>query len=189
MAKTTRALAGGITSMLLLLLAHRVNASQQGEPVTSDAPRESADARVRTEDPVLSSLIRQAQDRSPTFRRMVDAIQASDGIVYVKGDRCRHGVQSCLVFWMGHAGTNRILRVNVAGDKTDIEMMASIAHELRHALEVLDEPSVRTGAGMYSLYLRNRAFRGQTFETRAAIDAGDAVYRELKRTPCPVKCP
>ena len=121
-------------------------------------------------------------DRSPTFRRIVDAIQASDGIVYVQRDRCRHHVQSCLMLWMGFAGPNRVLRVNVAGRKTDIEMMSSIGHELRHVLEVLDEPGVRTSAGMYDLYKRNHAWRGETFETRAAIDAGDAVYKELKRS-------
>ena len=62
-------------------------------------------------------------------------------------------VRSCLVLWMGFAGPYRVLRLNVAGGKNDIETMASIAHELRHALEVLSEPSVRSGAGMYQLYM------------------------------------
>jgi hypothetical protein len=61
--------------------------------------------------------------------------------------------------------------------------MALIAHELRHALEVLAEPAVRTGAGMFDLYRRNGAIRGETFETRAALDAGDAVAREMGRSP------
>ena len=177
MAKPTRAFAGGITAILVLLLAHRVDASQQRE---GDAPPESAGARVRTQDLDLSALIRQATDRSPTFRGIVDAIHASDGIVYVQRDRCRHYVRSCLVIWMGLAGPNRVLRVNVAGGKNDIETMASIAHELRHVLEVLSEPGVRSSAGMYQFYRSNHARRGETFETAAAIDAGDAVYKELK---------
>jgi hypothetical protein len=176
-AKPTRALAGGIT-VFVLLLAHRVDASHQREV---DAPQESAGARVRTQDLDLSALIRQATDRSPTFRGLVDAIQASDGIVYVQRDRCRHYVRSCLVLWMGLAGPYRVLRVNVAGSKNDIETMASIAHELRHALEVLSEPGVRSSEGMYQLYTRNHARRGETFETAAAIDAENAVYKELKR--------
>jgi len=60
--------------------------------------------------------------------------------------------------------------------------MASIAHELEHALEVLAEPSVRNGAGMLALYKRNGAVQGETFETKAAVDTGDAVYKELKRS-------
>jgi len=35
---------------------------------------------------------------------------------------------------------------------------------------------------MYQLYTRNHAWRGETFETAAAIDAGNAVYKELKRS-------
>ena len=179
MAKPRRALAGGITAIFVLLLAHRVDASHQSEP---DAPPQSADARVRAQDLDLSALIRQATDRSPTFRGIVDAVQASDGIVYIQRDRCRHYVRSCLVLWMGFAGPYRVLRVNVAGGKNDIETMASIAHELRHALEVLGEPGVRSSDGMYQLYTRNHAWRGVTFETATAIDAGNAVYRELKRS-------
>jgi hypothetical protein len=178
-ANPTRAFAGGITAIFILLLAHGVRASQQPEP---DTPPESVDARVRTQDLDLSALIRQATDRSPTFRGIVDAIQASDGIVYVQRDRCRHHVRSCLVLWMGFAGPQRVLRVNVAGGKNDVETMASIAHELRHALEVLSEPGVRSSDGMYQLYTRNHAWRGETFETAAAIDAGNAVYKELKRS-------
>jgi hypothetical protein len=60
--------------------------------------------------------------------------------------------------------------------------MALLGHELRHALEVLAEPSVRTGAGMFNLYRRNGAAQRETFETKAAIVASDAVYRELKRS-------
>jgi hypothetical protein len=160
-----------------LLLAHRVDASHQREV---DAPPESG-ARVRIQNLDLSALIRQATDRSPTFRWIVDAIQASDGIVYVQRDRCRHYVRSCLMLWMGFAGPYRVLRVNVAGGENDIETMASIANELRHALEVLSEPGVRSGAGMYQLYRRNHAWRGETFETAAAIDAGDAVYTKTQR--------
>jgi hypothetical protein len=56
-----------------------------------------------------------------------------------------------------------------------------LGHELRHALEVLAEPSVTTGVGMFHLYRHNGAVQGEVFETEAAIEAGHAVYNELKR--------
>jgi hypothetical protein len=34
---------------------------------------------------------------------------------------------------------------------------------------------------MLALYKRNGAVRSETFETKAAIDTGDAVYKELTR--------
>jgi hypothetical protein len=171
----------GLMVVVFLIAAERV--STHGQALgTAGNPTAPTDARLRAEDPTLSALIRQATDQSATFRRLVGEIQASDGIVHVIRGRCGHYVRACLLLWMGAAGPNRMLRVVVDSDKTDIDTMASLGHELRHALEVLAEPSVRTGAGMFQLYTRNGAVRGVTFETEAAVDAGDAVYKELKRS-------
>jgi hypothetical protein len=82
---------------------------------------------------------------------------------------------------MAIAGPNRVLRVIVEDGRPDRETMASVAHELEHVREVLAEPSVRSGFGMFALYKRNGAVRGETFETKAAVNTGAAVYKELKQ--------
>ena len=138
--------------------------------------------RVRADTPALSRLMQEASHRSPTFRGLMERIQATDGIVYVVNGRCRERVRACLLFWIGTSDRNRILRVVVDDHRQREEAMSFIAHELRHALEVLDEPSVTTGGGMYLLYSRIGSGRGHTFETQAARDTEDAVYQELKRT-------
>jgi hypothetical protein len=171
----------GLMVVVFLIAAGRVNTYAQ-TPGTAGDPAAPHDPRVRTDDLALSALIRQATDQSATFRRLVAEIQATDGIVYVIRGRCGHYVRACLLLWMGAAGPNRMLRVVVDSDRTDIDTMALLGHELRHALEVLAEPSVRTGAGMFNLYRRNGAAQRETFETKAAIVASDAVYRELKRS-------
>jgi hypothetical protein len=171
----------GAMVVVILIAAGRVSAYGQA-PGTAGDPAAPNHPRVRAVDPALSTLIRQATDQSATFRRLVAEIQASDGIVHVIRGRCGHYVRACLLLWMGAAGPNRMLRVVVDSEKTDIETMALLGHELRHALEVLGEPSVRTGAGIFLMYKRNGAVQGETFETEAAIDAGDAVYLELKRS-------
>ena len=179
----TRTLAAGLLGVTVLLAAAELHASQGQEAAHVETPHDRAGSRVRSEEPSLSTLIQQATDRSPTFRRLVEAIQATDGLVYIQRGRCGHYVKACLVFWMGVSDTNRILRVIVEHGKTDVEAMASMAHELRHALEVLEEPSVRSGNDMYFFYKLGRSIKGETFETQAAIDAGIAVYKELKRWP------
>ncbi|HEY7191043.1 MAG TPA: hypothetical protein VH436_31035 [Vicinamibacterales bacterium] len=168
-------------AVAVLMAANRVSphAQRSGIGGTDSAPNI---ARVRAEDQALSTLIRHATDQSATFRGLVEAIQATDGIVHVVRGRCGHGVRACLLLWMGAAGPNRMLRVVVDSDKTDVDTMALLGHELKHALEVLAEPSVRTGAGMFQLYRRNGAVQRETFETEEAIVAGDTVYRELKRS-------
>jgi hypothetical protein len=166
--------------VVVLIAAGRVNTYGQA-PGTAGDPAAPNHPRVRAEDPALATLIRQAIDQSETFRRLVTEIQASDGIVHVSRGRCGHYVRACLLLWMGAAGPNRMLRVVVDSEKMDNETMALLGHELRHALEVLAEPGVRTGTGMFLMYKRNGAVQGETFETEAAIVAGDAVYMELKR--------
>ena len=176
---STRAVGVGVVAAVIWW-ADPIYATQGHEPTNQDRPGAPAAPRIRTEDPGLSLLIRQATSQSPTFRRLVEAIQATDGIVYVVRGRCGHSVRACLPLWMAVAGPNRILRVVAEDGRPDREVMASIAHELEHVLEVLAEPSVRNGFGMLALYKRNGAVQGETFETKAAVDTGDAVYRELK---------
>ena len=183
----TRRLAAGLLGVTVLFAATEVEASQDQDAAHVETPGAREVPRVRSGEPSLSMLIQQATDRSPTFRRLVEAIQATDGLVYVQPGRCGHYVKACLVFWMGVSDTNRILRVIVEHGKTDVEAMASTAHELRHALEVLEQPSVRSGSDMYFFYRFGRSIKGETFETQAAIDAGIAVSKELKRWPGKVK--
>jgi hypothetical protein len=181
-AKATAALAAGVVVVsVVILVADPIPATRGQELADEDRPAAPAALRVRTEDARLSRQIQQATILSPTFRRLVETIQATDGIVYVMRGRCGHYVRACLKLWMGVAGPNRILHVVVDERKPETEAMASVAHELQHALEVLAEPSVRTGFEMLDLYKRNGAVRGTTFETKAAVDTGDAVYKELKR--------
>ena len=58
-----------------------------------DAPPIS---RVRSEDPSITALIERGLTHSPTLRRLVASVEASDGIVYVESGRCPGGVAACL---------------------------------------------------------------------------------------------
>src|SRR5262245_54895381 len=91
----------------------RVDASDQQETTNPAATVDPTSARVRTDDPVLATLIRDGTDRSTTFRRLIEAITATDGVVYVVRGGCRSPLQACLAFWMVVAGPNRMLRVIV----------------------------------------------------------------------------
>ena len=135
-------------------------------------------SRVRTGDPKLAALIQQARDGSPTFRGIVIGIQSTDGLVYVDRGRCRQGIPACLT-WVAFAGGTRILHVVVADRKSDIVTMASIGHELRHALEVLSDSTIKSRAAMHYFYEREGIVRNLVFETRAATAAGEAVRSEL----------
>jgi hypothetical protein len=137
--------------------------------------------RVRTNTVALAILIQRATERSTTFRGLVETINASDGIVYVNEGECGHGVRACLVA-VSAAGPNRILWVKVDTRKADWDLMASVGHELCHAVEVLGNPTVTSNAALYFFYARI-GHRGtkSSFETQAAVQAGHAVRTEVRR--------
>ena len=139
-----------------------------------------ASPRVRTTNGAIASLLTEASTRSSTFRELVSTIEHTDGIVYIEPGQCRHGVRACLSLSITHAGGFRILRVlvNLASDA--ITLMATIGHELRHALEILTEPAVRSAQDAWSYYAREAPTSREVFETSAAIRAGLEVERELR---------
>ena len=136
--------------------------------------------RVRSHHPRIASLIERAAERSKTFRGLVDAINTSDGIVYVEEGQCgRHGVKSCIAT-ITQAAANRVLVVKVDIRKADGELIGLIGHELRHAIEILGDPSVVDATSMYFWYQRiGRLGTYTAFETQAAVQAGHAVRAEV----------
>jgi hypothetical protein len=148
----------------------------------ADATSPGPPTGVRSSSPALVTLIAQATKQSPTFRRLIETIEASDGIVYVEVGECGHYVRSCLV-GVTTAGRFRMLWIEVDTEKPDLDLIASIGHELQHAVEILGDSNVRNSAGMFSFYVRQgRRARGPTaFETTAAIEAGDAVRTEITK--------
>ena len=139
-------------------------------------------SRVRSHHPGIASLIERAAERSKTFRGLVATINTSNGIVYVEEGQCgRHGVKSC-VETVTQAAANRILVVKVDIRHADGELMGLIGHELRHAIEILGEPTVVDAVSMYFLYQRiGRLGTYTAFETQAAVQAGHAVRAEVSK--------
>src|SRR6185295_6735080 len=138
--------------------------------------------RVRSTTPVIATALVEAERRSPTFNALVRTIEGTDGIVYVERGRCRRGVHACLSHSVTSGGGFRFLRILVDSVDDVVELMATIGHELRHAIEILSEPSVRTATAAYNFYSREAPTTRQTFETPAAIRAGVAVAEELARS-------
>ena len=83
---------------------------------------------------------------------------------------------------MTQTATNRILVVKVDIRHADGELMGLIGHELRHAIEILGDPSVVDATSMYFLYQRiGRLGTYTASETEAAVQAGHAVRAEVSK--------
>jgi len=139
-------------------------------------------AHIRTSDARVEAAIQSALERSATFRKMVAIIDASDSYVYVEGGKCSHGVRGCFVS-VSASTTTRYMRVIVDSRLGELELTGLIAHELRHTIEVIAEPSIRSSEAKYYFYERTAMHTADgIYETQAAILAGEVVQAEVGKS-------
>jgi hypothetical protein len=165
----------------LTIQAVVVASSVVGTPQPICASQVPRIPRVRDNgDPSIAKLIQEATERSVTFLRLVDTIDATDGIVYVEQGHCGHHVRACLALTAWVAGPSRILRIVVDTHRDRGELLASIGHELQHAVEAIGDPHVTNAHTMYSFFDRIGPTSEGRFETEAAIHAGMDVLAEWR---------
>jgi hypothetical protein len=138
--------------------------------------------RVRGSSPAIVEAIERAIQQSPTFNHLVTAIAATDGIVYVYYGECGRNVLACLVLVVNQAGPYRILQIRVDPRRKGHELMVAIGHELKHALELLNEPTVVNNSTAHNFYQRIAPRRGNSFETQAAVEIGLKIDGELRQS-------
>jgi hypothetical protein len=180
MTKTTRRrVAGAVVVVTSMVWASRAVATESGTMVAGQRSLMAPDARVRGVSARLVAIINDAIAQSETFRGLVDQINHTNGMVFVAEGDCGSGVRACLLLTMTMMGPHRLLRIQVDGRVADRDLMASIGHELQHAVEVLSYRSVRNASELILLYKRICDVCGRSFETYAAARAGNAVREEL----------
>jgi hypothetical protein len=143
----------------------------------------SQERRVRSMDRRITELLAIGVNRSPTFARIVRAVNATDVIVYLERSRDLPNTLAGRLLLLPLANGHRYLRIQVRADLPAMDMIALIGHELRHALEVAEQPAVRDATAMLALYQRigyPTAGAMHTFDTEAAQVAGRRVRLELE---------
>ena len=88
---------------------------------------------------------------------------------------------------MTRTGAYRYVRASISTDLTFNQMIATVAHELQHAVEVIEDETVSDEKSLVALYRRigrqNSSAAPSRWETEAAQEAGFRVRRELIETP------
>jgi hypothetical protein len=138
---------------------------------------------VRILDCRLAAGVAAAAPRSATLRDILDRIQRSDGLVFITqapGVGTARHLAGGLSHEVTRAGEYRVLRIFVS-TMVDDNAIATVGHELRHALEVLELSTACSEAEVDALFDRLGWHAGvRAVETQAARDAGDAIRRELR---------
>jgi len=142
--------------------------------------------RLKPADPEIRRLIVDGHHRSEAFRALIDEIQRSSVVVIIQFGLCANGrFRSCVTNVDGD-GRQRNIRVKINTRTTDDRLIATVAHELRHVVEILGDADATSAERTLALYRRIgegncRAGLSEACETRAALDAEQQVLQELNR--------
>ena len=176
--------------LMSLVLAGNVEAgaaaatsSVHARPVVAAAAAllASERSRIRSNDRRMRRLMAEGTRRSRTFADLVSRVHATDLIVYVETVPQLPPDTTGRILLQGVSGGQRYLRVQVRSMLHGDQVIAVLAHELRHALEVAAHASVVDDATLAELYRRIGHVSGGTraYETDDAHETGIRVRDEL----------
>jgi len=145
--------------------------------------------QVRATDRRIIAAVAAGVRASPTFRALVDRINTSDVVVYVTAEsgEMPSGLDGQLTF-VSAVGGFRYVLVRVNSQLSAARLVSLIGHELQHAREIADAEWIVDPASMAREYVRTLGYRSrnqsqqhQTFDSAAAVRAGEQVLRELMK--------
>jgi hypothetical protein len=135
---------------------------------------------VRVTHSALAAMIADARNTSPTLAAMLDRVERSDVIVFIVGTpRLETNLRGCLHF-MGSSGGYRYVRAQIKTMMNRYDVIASLAHELQHAIEIAEHPGVTSESALAELYRRiGHERESRMFETDEAQSRGRVVRAEM----------
>lgn len=146
------------------------SASQEGGP------------RIRPTDPRLADILADGVQRSVTLRKLVDRIEAGNVVVYLESEQSMPGLLLGALTWVGANDTLRFVRAAIKVRPKSNALIASIAHELQHVVEVVNAPWVnddRTLRALYNGIGKRTSVSEEVWDTAAARWTTQQVLREL----------
>lgn len=120
--------------------------------------------------------------RSTTFKGLIENLVQSDVVVYVDLNPYDGRKFDGALEFVGSGGGARFVRVWVRPNRTDNEVLATLGHELQHALEVARAREVMSQASLAAFYARaGWSDNAGQFETAAAQQVAARVRAEISQ--------
>jgi hypothetical protein len=132
----------------------------------------------------LQRLIDDAARRSPAIRAWIERLDELDVTVYVRAAMFPRPDLDGRLGLLSTRGAHRYLVIELACGRSELTQMTTLGHELFHAIEIAEEPSVVNVDALADFYSRIGVKTGdsrgvRTFETEAAAAAGQLARRQL----------
>lgn len=141
--------------------------------------------RLRPRGERTASWLEEGLAKSSSVRALADTLARGDLIVYIVADPQLPRHLDGGLAWQARAGKFRYVRISLNPRLTRIQAIATLAHELQHAVEVLEAPEVVCSLSLRNYFRRigtSRERDGHAWDTDAAIDMGRVVKRDLLQT-------
>lgn len=173
---------GTIITLLLALLCPLLAEAQAATTPSS---------HVRATNPRIAAGLQRGLTLSSTMVKLVVELDAAPVIVYLRDGGCPGRAEACLMVGATTEGI-RYLHVNFRLSDSrpyryldfNDRLVAQIAHELQHAVEVARDPTIVDGSTLALAYSKRAGVRlnGElTFETPEALLVGESVLRDIRR--------
>jgi len=119
-----------------------------GKVATFDGQGANAwSGNIRASDDELVGLLEEGIKRSPTFKGLVDRLAKSDVILYVRPDVTAKNNVMKMTF-LAAKGGYRYLVIRVGAGRTKDQQLATLGHEMQHAVTIADASSVVDSASL-----------------------------------------
>jgi hypothetical protein len=138
--------------------------------------------RVRPYDGRAAQLLLEGLERSVTLRAIVDRLEQLEVIVYLEMQPALRKKLAGMLTFLTATASSRYVRVSLNPEYPRDTLIATLGHELQHALEVAEAPSVVDAASLQAYYEKHGLStprHANGWDSLAARVIGDEVRREL----------
>jgi hypothetical protein len=136
--------------------------------------------RVRPHDKRAAALLVQALQVSATVRHLVDQLEHRQVVVYVQFENRLKGRLAGSLTWIAGTQHMRYVRVSINPELRGAAAVALLGHELQHALEVANEPSIVDDKSLNAFY-REHGISTSTYRNNWDTEAAQLVTRAIRR--------
>lgn len=139
--------------------------------------------RVRPETAQTTALLNELLERSHTARELVETLSGTDLVAYVRHRTFTTATLNGRTGLVRSEAPTRTLIVEIAGQRSWLDQMVTLGHELQHVVEIAAEPAVVDPPSMVRYFsrigIRTPGIEAASFETERAVTTAKRIRQEL----------